>query len=170
MASKAFVVQRLKDHKFWRERTAREQGLLLTATATLVLGVIYFALINPALEGRRYWQQLLPQLRADRAQMQSLAKQLGSAPPPPKAVTPKADRVTLERSLADAGIKPASLEVSDELVRLRWADVSFNALTNWLVRIQREQACSVAEASVNAKESVDRVDATVALRWPRSSP
>jgi general secretion pathway protein M len=170
MASKAFVMQRLKDHKFWRERTAREQGLLLTATATLVLGVIYFALINPALEGRHYWQRVMPQLRADRAQMHSLAKQLGNAPPPPTAVTPKADRATLERSLADAGIKPASLEVSDELVRLRWADISFNALTNWLVRIQREQACSVAEASVNAKESVDRVDATVALRWPRSSP
>ena len=170
MASKAFVMQRLKDHKFWRERTAREQGLLLTATATLVLGVIYFALINPALEGRHYWQRVMPQLRADRAQMHSLAKQLGNAPPPPTAVTPKADRATLERSLADAGIKPASLEVSDELVRLRWADISFNALTNWLVRIQREQACSVAEASVNAKEGVDRVDATVALRWLRSSP
>ena len=170
MASKASVVQRLRNHKFWRERTPREQGLLLTTAATLVLGVIYFALINPALDGRHYWQQLLPQLRVDRAQMQSLAKQLGSAPTASQAVTPKTDRATLERSLADAGIKPASLEVSDELVRLRWADVSFNALTNWLVRIQREQACSVAEASVNAKESVDRVDATVALRWLRSSP
>jgi len=163
-------VQRLRNHKFWRERTPREQALLLTTAATLVLGVIYFALINPALDGRHYWQQLLPQLRVDRAQMQSLAKQLGSAPTASQAVSPKTDRATLERSLADAGIKPASLEVSDELVRLRWADVSFNALTNWLVRIQREQACSVAEASVNAKESVDRVDAAVALRWPRSSP
>ena len=170
MASKAFVMQRLRDHKLWSERTAREQRLLLTAAVTLALGVIYFALINPALDGRHYWQQLLPQLRADRTQMQSLAKQLGNAPPPPKAVSPKADRATLERSLADAGIKPASLEVSDELVRLRWADVSFNALTNWLIRMQREQAWSVAEASVNAKESVDRVDATVALRWLRSSP
>ena len=170
MASTAFVMQRLRDHKFWRERTAREQGLLLTAIATLVLGVIYYALINPALEGRLYWQQLLPQLRADRSQMQSLAKQLGNAPQPPKAVSPKADRATLERSLADAGIKPASLEVSDELVRLRWADVSFRELTTWLVRMQREQAWSVTEASVNAKESVDRVDATVALRWLRSSP
>jgi hypothetical protein len=36
--------------------------------------------------------------------------------------------------------------------------------------MQREQAWSVTEASVNAKESVDRVDATVALRWLRSSP
>ncbi len=170
MASKAFVMQRLRDHKFWRERTAREQGLLLVAAATLVLGVIYFALINPALEGRHYWQQLLPQLRADRAHMQSLAKQLGNSPPAPKAVSHKAARATLERSLTDAGIKPASLEVSDELIRLRWADVSFSALTNWLVRMQREQAWSVAEASVNAKESVDRVDATVALRWLRSSP
>jgi general secretion pathway protein M len=170
MASQASVVQRLRNHKFWRERTPREQGLLLTTAATLVLGVIYFALINPALDGRHYWQQLLPQLRVDRAQMQSLAKQVGNAPTASQAVSPKTDRATLERSLADAGIKPASLEVSDELVRLRWADVSFNALTNWLVRIQREQAYSVAEASVNAKESVDRVDATVALRWPRSSP
>ncbi len=163
-------MQRLRDHKFWRERTAREQGLLLVAAATLVLGVIYFALINPALDGRQYWQQLLPQLRADRAQMQSLAKQLGNVPTASQAVTPMADRATLERSLADAGIKPATLEVSDELVRLRWTEVSFSALTNWLVRMQREQAWSVAEASVNAKESVDRVDATVALRWLRSSP
>lgn len=170
MARKAVVMQRLRDHKFWRERTAREQGLLLSTTAMLALAVIYFALINPALDGRRYWQQVLPQLRADRAQMQSLAKQLGNAPPSPIAVSPKADRATLERSLADAGIKPASLEVSDELVRLRWTDVSFSALTNWLLRMQREQAWSVAEASVNAKESVDRVDATVALRWLRSSP
>ncbi|MFN5354157.1 MAG: type II secretion system protein GspM [Burkholderiaceae bacterium] len=170
MASKASVVQRLRNHKFWRERTPREQGLLLTTAATLVLGVIYFALINPALDGRHYWQQLLPQLRVDRAQMQSLAKQLGSAPTASQAVSPKTDRATLERSLTDAGIKPASLEVSDELVRLRWADVSFSELTNWLVRMQREQAWSVTEASVNAKESVDRVDATVALRWLRSSP
>jgi type II secretory pathway component PulM len=163
-------MQGLRYQQFWRERTVREQGLLLTAVATLALGVTYFALIDPALDGRHHWQQLLPQLRADRAHMQSLAKQLGKAPTPSKAVTAKADRATLERSLADAGIKPVSLEVSDELVRLRWTDVSFSALTNWLVRMQREQALSVAEVNVTAKESIDRVDVTVTLRWRPASP
>lgn len=162
-------MQSLRYQQFWRERTAREQGLLLTAAATLALGMIYFLLIDPALDGRQQWQKLLPQLRADRAHMESLAKQLSKAPVPSKAVTAKADRVALERSLADAGIKPVSLEVSDELVRLRGTDLSFSALTNWLVRMQREQALSIAEVNVTAKESIDRVDATVVLRWRPSS-
>jgi general secretion pathway protein M len=170
MASQGFVMLPQRAHQFWRERTAREQRLLLATVGVLLLGAVFMLLIIPALDGRHQWQQALPQLRAERSHIQALAKQLGSTPPPSAAVSIKADRVALERTLTDAGIKPASLEVSDDRLRARWVDISFSALNQWLDNLQREQGWSVDEASINATASVDRVDAMVSLRWLRSSP
>jgi type II secretory pathway component PulM len=164
------MMQRLLDSKFWRERTAREQRLLSAGSAVLLLIVLLLGLIEPALEGRQDWQGALPQLRAERAQMQSFAEQLGSAASPAARESRPIDRATLERSLTDAGIKPASLELSNGLIRARWNDVSFSALNRWLLQMQREQALSVIEANISARERVDRVDATVSLRSLRSAP
>ncbi len=163
-------MQRLRESKFWRERTAREQQLLVAAAGVLVAAVFFLVLIEPAIDGRQQWQQALPQLRAERAQMQSLAKQLNSDATPATAEPRAIDRASLERSLADAGIKAASVEVSNGLIRARWSDVSFSTLNNWLQRMQREQGWSVVEASVSARERVDRVDATISLRSLRSTP
>ena len=63
-----------------------------------------------------------------------------------------------------AGLKPQSLNVSDALVSARFNDVSFSALTDWLQRAQRESRLVVSEASVSARERVDRVDAQVSLK------
>ncbi|NDC08040.1 MAG: hypothetical protein EBZ75_01670 [Oxalobacteraceae bacterium] len=164
------MMQRLLDSKFWRERTAREQRLLSAGSAVLLLIVLLLGLIEPALEGRQAWQGALPQLRAERAQMQSFAEQLGSGASPAARESRPIDRATLERSLTDAGIKPASLELSNGLIRARWSDVSFSALNRWLLQMQREQALSVIEANISARERVDRVDATVSLRSLRSAP
>ena len=163
-------MQRLRESRFWRERTAREQQLLVAAVGVLTIAVVFLALIEPAIDGRHHWQQALPQLRAERAQMQSLAKQLNSDPAPATAEPRAVDRASLERSLADAGLKAASLEVSNGLIRARWSDVSFSTLNNWLQRMQREQGWSVVEASVSARERVDRVDATISLKSLRSTP
>ena len=163
-------MQRLLDSKFWRERTAREQRLLSAGSAVLLLIVLFLALIEPALEGRHAWQGALPQLRAERAQMQSFAEQLGSGASTAARESGPIDRATLERSLTDAGIKPASLELSNGLIRARWSDVSFSALNRWLLQMQREQALSVIEANISAGERIDRVDATVSLQSLRSAP
>ncbi len=147
---------------FWSERTPRERMILLVGGGLLLAAVLWLLLIEPALDGRARWQKDLPALRADYAQMQALAQQASSAPPPSAA--PRADRAAVDKSLNDAGLKPQSLNVGDELVRAVFTDVSFSALSEWLQRAQRESRLVVSEASVTARDRVDRVDASVSLR------
>jgi len=164
------LLQPMRESKLWRERSPREQRLLLAAISAVLLAVAFLGLVEPALDGRQYWRQALPLLRAEHAQMQSLAKQLTTNAPPASADARPVDRNSLEKSLNDAGIKPISLEVSNGLIRARWSDVSFNALNSWLLRMQREQSWSVIEASLSARERIDRVDASVSLRSLHSAP
>ncbi len=154
---------RIAEYRFWQTRTPRERGILMAGGALLLLLLIWLLLVDPALDGRTRWQKDLPALRADYAQMQALAQQISAAPPPATASTPP-DRASIERSLNDAGLKPQSLNVSDALVSARFNDVSFSALTDWLQRAQRESRLVVSEASVSARERVDRVDAQVSLK------
>ena len=150
--------------RFWAGRNARERRIL--AIGTVLLGVLlcWLLLLEPALDGRAYWLQRLPALRAERAQMQARAQQAAAAPPARAVQSP--DRPALERSLAGAGLKPQALTVADTLVRVTLADVSFSALADWLQQSQRDMRLAVAEATVNARERIDRVDATLALRRP----
>ncbi len=157
---------RIAESRFWNERTPRERSILVAGGALLLLLLLWFVLVEPALEGRARWQKDLPALRADYAQMQALAQQAGDVPAPAGAARP-ADLGAIERSLADAGLKPQSLNVSDELVRASFTDVSFSALTDWLQRAQRDSRLVVSEASVNARDRIDRVDASVSLRKPK---
>ena len=154
---------RITDSPFWNERTPRERNILIAGGLLLLLLLVWFVLVDPALDGRARWQKDLPALRADYAQMQSLAQQASNVPAATGAAKP-ADRATIERSLNDAGLKPQSLNVGDELVRARFTDVSFSALTDWLQRAQRDSRLVVSEASVNARERIDRVDASVSLK------
>jgi general secretion pathway protein M len=149
--------------RFWVARNERERRILLAGSAVLLLLLVWLLLIEPALAGRSNWQERLPALRAERAQMQALARQVSAAPPPARAQQPW-DRPALERSLADAGLRPQSLNVGDVLVRANFNDVSFSALTGWLQQSQRNAQLAVSEANVSARERVDRVDATLALR------
>lgn len=155
-------MNRIADSRFWNERTPRERMILIVGGALLLLLLIWFLGVDPALDGRERWQKDLPALRADYAQMQSLAQQAIAAPSSASAAKP-ADRAAIERSLNDAGLKPQSLNVGDELVRARFTDVSFAALTDWLQRAQRESRLVVSEASMSARDRIDRVDASVTL-------
>lgn len=98
--------------------------------------------------------------------MQALARQASATLAASASARPTAalDRTALERSLTDAGLKPDSLNVSDALVRMNFHDVSFSALAAWLQQSQRNAQLAVAEASVIARERIDRVDATLVLR------
>ena len=156
---------RIADSRFWEQRTPRERLTLMAGAAMLLGLLIWWLLIDPALDGRARWQKDLSALRADYAQMQSLAQQASAAPASTGAAKPT-DRASIERSLNDAGLKPQSLNVGDELIRARFIDVSFAALTDWLQHAQRESRLVVSDASVNARERIDRVDASVSLHKP----
>ena len=155
---------------FWQERSARERRVLGWGGSLLVLVLLWMLGVAPALEGRERWRKDLPQLRADAAQVQALAQQLAAAPPRAagSAASPTVDKATLESGLAAQGLKAQSLSVQDAggvlLVRVNFDDVSFSALTEWLQQQQRALQLSVSEASVTARERLDRVDARLTLR------
>lgn len=149
--------------RFWSARNERERRILLAGGVLLLCLLVWLLLVEPALAGRAYWQARLPALRAEHAQLQALARQVSAAPPPARNQGPL-NRQALERSLADAGLKPQSLNVGDVLIRASFSDVSFAALTGWLQQSQRNAQWVVSEATVSALDRIDRVDATLALR------
>lgn len=148
---------------FWDARTPRERRILAVGGGLLLLVLCWLLLIDPALQGREEWKKALPALRADYAQMQSLAQQAGAAPPPSAAAAPP-DRASIERSLAEHGMKAQSVNAGEDGVRLVLTDVSFAALTDWMQQAQRDAQLVVTEASVTARDRIDRVDANLSLR------
>jgi general secretion pathway protein M len=165
------MIRRLLNTQFWRNRSVREQRLLLITTIFLLIGLIFSLLIEPALDGRHFWQKALPQLRSERAQMQALADQLGVKAAAPIATDARPiDRTQLERSLGDSAIKASSLEISGGLILLRCSDVSFDSLNRWLQQMHREQNYIVVDASIIARERAGQVDAAVSLRSLSTTP
>lgn len=151
-------------NRFWTERTSRERWILGVGSSLLLLVLCWLLLIDPALQGRARWKQALPALRADYAQMQSLAQQALAAPAPSATAPLPPDRAAMERSLAAHGLKAQSLNAGEGGVRIALTDVSFSALIDWVQQVQRDAQLVVTEADITARERIDRVDANLSLR------
>ncbi len=151
-------------NRFWTERTSRERWILGVGSSLLLLVLCWLLLIDPALQGRARWKQALPLLRADYAQMQSLAQQALAAPAPSATAPLPPDRAAMERSLAAHGLKAQSLNAGEDGVRIALTDVSFSALIDWVQQVQRDAQLVVTEADITARERIDRVDANLSLR------
>ncbi|NCV86486.1 MAG: hypothetical protein EBW14_11590 [Oxalobacteraceae bacterium] len=134
--------------------------------------VCFFYANRASARWEKFWQQALPQLRSDRAQMQALASQLSvQASSAPSATGERPiDRTQLERSLSDSAIKTSSLDISEGLIRLRCSDVSFDSLNRWLQQMHREHSYVVTDVSIIARERAGQVDASVSLRSLSAKP
>ncbi len=163
-------MNRLRSSKFWQERSTREKNLLVAGGSVVLLASVFMVFIEPALDGRAHWQQALPALRSELAEMRSLQKRLGSDLSLANSQSRTPDRASLERSLKQAGITPDLLEASNGLIRLRGTDVAFSALTPWLLKVQQDQSVSVIEADIKARERPDRIDVTLLLRSSGAAP
>lgn len=153
---------------FWSERNKREQNMLAAAAVVVVLGLVYALLIDPALSGRADLEKKLPNLRQQAAEVQALSKEasaVGSktntAPPP--AMT----RESIESALGRKGLKAQSVSVTGELAKVQLNGVPFSATTEWLAEMQRTARVSVLEATVEAQEQPDTVNANLTLRQQR---
>lgn len=154
---------------FWDVRNPRERSVLLIAGALVMLLVIWLWLIDPALQGRAQIKKTLPAMQAQLAQLQALTKQAAALPASEATATSSAplSRSMLESSLARKGLKPQTLEVNGEFVRLKLSGVSFAALIGWLADMHANAQLAVNEANVVALEQSDRVDASLSLRQQR---
>jgi general secretion pathway protein L len=137
------------------------------ALAAALLLLVWLWLIDPALQGRRQLQKTLPALHAQLAQLQALTKEVAALPAPSPGNPSVLSRAMLENSLTRKGIKPQTLEVNGELVRMKLSGVSFAALIVWLNEMQGAAQLAVNDATVVALEQSDRVDVSLSLRQQR---
>lgn len=149
----------------WQQRTLRERRVLTIGAVLLMMILGWWGIIEPAISARKKMQQELPVLRAQSAQIQSLAKEVAELPPAAPAAQPLSQQ-ELTRLLTASGLKAQQITVAGSTVTLNFSDVSFSALTEWLQKVQREQQLFVTDASITARERLDRVDATLSLQRP----
>lgn len=149
----------------WQSRTLRERRVMLVGAGLLAVLLIWWWLIDPALSTRKKMQQQLPELRAQSEQVRALAKTITELPATVSAAQPLS-RPEIEHLLAEASLKAQQITVADNTVTLNFSDASFSALIEWLQKVQREQKLFVTEATVTARERLDRVDATLSLQRP----
>lgn len=153
---------------FWQERKPRERGLLISASAAVVLALIHAVLIGPALDGRGQLEKNLPPLRQQAAELQVLSKQAAQLAranaTPPLAVSKEG----IETSLTRKGLKPQSVVLSGELTRVQLVSVSFSAMLDWLDEMHKKARLSVVDANIVALPPVDTVNATLTLRQQKN--
>lgn len=149
----------------WQGLTLRERRLLMLGSASLVVLICWFWVIDPAIKTRKKMQQQLPELRAQSAQLRALALEVADLPPA-APLAQALSREELERSLMDAGLKAEQITLTDGKFMLSFSDVPFSTLTDYLQKAQREQQLTVTEATMSARDRLDRVDAKLSLQRP----
>ena len=152
---------------FWSERNKRERYMLAAAIAVIVLGLFYALLIDPALSGRKDLEKKLPALRAQAAEVQALAKDAAALGSKAAAPVPAATKEGIETSLNGKGLKPQSVALNEDVVRVQLNGVSFAGLIDWLGDMQKSMRLSVFDAKIDAQEKTDTVNATLSLRQQR---
>lgn len=150
--------------EFWIARDARERTMLAAAAVAAVLGLFYALLIDPALTGRDQLNKNLPELRRQVAQLQVLAKEAAAfsgKPIPPATATSEEN---IRTALARRGLKPQSVLLTGDLVKVQLAAVSFAGTLEWLDETQKSARLSVVDANIVALAQPDMVNATLTLR------
>lgn len=164
-ASRITLSKRQRIAAAWQGFTLRERRLLILGSTTLLVLLCWFWVIDPAIKTRKKMQQQLPELRAQSVQLRALAQEV-AALPPAAPVKQSSSREELERSLMDAGLTAEQITLSDGRFILSFSDVPFSTLTDFLQKAQREHQMAVTEATITARDRIDRVDAKLSLQRP----
>ena len=164
-ASRITMSARQRIAAAWQGLTLRERRLLMLGSASLVVLLCWFWVIDPAIKTRKKMQQQLPELRAQAAQLRALAQEVADLPPA-APVAQALSREALEHSLMDSGLKADQITLVDGKLTLSFSDVPFSTLTDYLQKAQREQQLIVTEATMTARDRLDRVDAKLSLQRP----
>ncbi len=164
-ASRITMSMRQRIAAAWQGLRLRERRLLTLGSVVFAMLLCWLWVIDPAIKMRKTIQQQLPVLRTQSLQLRALAQEV-VALPPVAAVTSVLSREELERSLMDAGLKAEQITLSDGRFALRFSDVPFSTLTDYLQKAQREQQLAVTAATITARDRLDRVDAKLSLQRP----
>lgn len=151
---------------FWAARNKREQNMLALAAVVIVFGLFYMLLIDPALSGRKNLEKALPGLRQQSAELQAMARDASTLSRKSETPAPALTREGIEASLAGKGLKPQSVLLTGEMVKIQLSAVSFADIVDWLQDAQKSLRLTVADATVEAQQKPDTVNASLTLRQP----
>ena len=149
----------------WQGLMPRERRLLMLGSVALAVLLSWWWVIDPAIKMRKKMQQQLPELRAQSMQMRVLAQEAATLPAAVQ-VAQSLSRQEIERLLMDSGLKAEQVTLTDSTVILSFSDVPFSGLTDYLQKAQREQQLTVIQATITARDRIDRVDAKISLQRP----
>jgi general secretion pathway protein M len=149
----------------WQGLMPRERRLLMLGGVALAVLLSWWWVIDPAIKMRKKMQQQLPELRAQSMQMRVLAQEAATLPAA-VPVTQSLSRQEIERLLMDSGLKAEQVTLTDSAFILNFSDVPFSGLTDYLQKAQREQQLTVIQATITARDRIDRVDAKISLQRP----
>lgn len=149
----------------WQGRTEQERRFLTIGGAIAAAVILWAALIDPAMSGRKALEKSLPQMRQQAAELQAMALEASRLKSAPAAQATPMTRESLVASLQARGIKPESLVVTGEFAKLQVKDVAFANLVAWLDEQRRASQVNVQELAMTGQESKPGMaDGTLTLR------
>jgi general secretion pathway protein M len=157
--------------QYWSERAPRERRLLSLGALFLVLLALYFILVGPAVSGIDRLQRLLPQTRAQAAELEALvaeAKNLRGLAP--AAASGSADtRAAVGTSLEAAGLPAAhNVPQGNGDLHLSFVNVPYYKWATWLATTERTLGVHAVAVSVKATATPGNTDIELSLRLPRA--
>lgn len=153
---------------FWEARAPREQAILGGGTLVMLLVIGYTLLWEPAATGRAALAKSLPGLRAELAEMETLAQEARglSASPAPSL---RGDALTqaLQDSLGQHGLKATRLATTgDNSVQVQMEKVAFGAVSGWLQDVRLQQRLKVTDTRIVYVGATALVNVTATLQGP----
>lgn len=153
---------------FWSARNAREQAILGGGAAVLALVIGYSLLWEPAADGSARLSRSLPALRADLAEMETLAQEArGLTASPAPSLRGDALTQALQDSLGQQGLKATRLAaIGENAVQVQLDKVPFGAVAAWLQDVRQQQRLKVADARFAYVGATALVNVTATLQGP----
>lgn len=157
---------------FWSSRNPREQALLAAGGAVLALVVGYSVLWEPAADGRERLSRSLPQLRAELAEMETLAQEArGLSASPAPSLRGEALINALREGMTQHGLTPTRLaSVGDNAVQVQFERVPFGAVAGWMSGVRQQQRLKVTDARIDYVGKTALVNVTATLQGPGANP
>lgn len=155
-------------HAFWSARNPREQAILAGGAAVLGLVLIYSVLWEPAADGRARLSRSLPAMRAELAEMETLAQEargLNASPAP--ALRGDALTQALQDSLGKYGLKATRLAAgADNSVQVQLDKAPFGAVAGWLQDVRQQQRLKITDARIIYVGATALVNVSATLQGP----
>ncbi len=151
----------------WQSLNLREQSMVLLGAATLLVLLLWFAVITPVQTSVAKQQQRNQSAEASLQRVRQLAVELKQLQAAENSATTRETNLTqlVDSSLRQNNIRMSGFQPgSDGSVSLRFDNVAFDRLLQWLYEIEVGQGVVLGELSVRQGGATGQVAATVRLR------